>query len=283
MASSLTVGHVLFRGLLVLLCGTVSAKGRPAAPSNGLDVYVAATRGSDGNDCLSASAPCATVTKAVKIAYSYDHAPTFPRINLAPGSYTESVTVAGHLVGTHVLHIVGNVADPASVVWRCGAAGASCLFTRDFAIVGIMGVKFVGNDINQIALDATQQSVIDFYAIDFGDFPSGTHVLSSQSSVSCVGDYTISGGASVHANAVRLGVLNLNCPTVTIPKPITITHYGIASVLGFLNGPGPTRFVGKDNVTGQQYLSAYNAVLSLGGGTFPGNAPGQVMLGGVAQ
>ena len=93
--------------------------------------YADANNGNDNNNCLSASAACKTIGHAITLAASGDS------ITLAPGDYSESITIP------FSLNIVGGNAQTTSINGQ-GASVVTIPEQNPVSIVTISGVTITG-------------------------------------------------------------------------------------------------------------------------------------------
>lgn len=138
---------------------------------------------------------------------------SIPRIKLADGVYTESVSLQGTVVGGDQIIFEGNLTNPAAVQWRA-PTGTNCAAVQDNMIATFRGIDFSAP--GGACLVARQGgSVIDFNNVRFG--PAGSHInVQVLATVNALGPYTIYGSASTHMLAVMNSVAMFNGVTVTL-------------------------------------------------------------------
>jgi hypothetical protein len=233
-------------------------------------IYVA-PNGDDANSGLSGS-PVQHIQKACDILYyQYDLAGFRGFVQLADGTYTESVMIFGPILGHDQVSIRGNMANPGNVVW-IGRFSA-----QDHAIGDIAGLKM--SNAGGVCLYARQCSVIDFQNIIFDT--SVVHLSAEQNStINVTGPYRIVGGAYYHASAVENSQIKFNGVTVSIPRAIAFTYFCQAAMNSNISSGGTSTFTGAAACTGTKGIAYGNGVIATAGATFPGNVPFQVQSGG---
>ena len=160
--------------------------------------------------------------------------------------------------------------------------GSTTLFnaTTCFVVYGkwiIQNLKVTGG----IGIEAVATGGAQFSGVEFGACTAIHMVAFPLSSISPIGNYTISGGASYHYY-VDVGIIagNGNAVTVTITgTPAFSGSFALAINLGLI-APSYT-FSGS--ATGVRYLVTSNAVINTAGAGanyFPGNSAGSASTGG---
>lgn len=163
----------------ILASGTVAA-----APAMAKSLYVNGSTGSDANSCTSKKKPCATISGAVAKARKRD------RINVAPGTYNEQVTITKDLslvgAGRPVIDATGHT--NAVLIQGSGANGASVKgFTAENALnEGILAqqtsrVKILSNLVqnnDQGAGVSSPSGECAFQGPIPGDCGEGLHLMS---------------------------------------------------------------------------------------------------------
>lgn len=175
--------------------------GRTAYP--GVNFYVSPS-GDDTHDGLTPGTAVQTISRAVQLLYNtVDCQNAMPTINLAAGTYTETVTIQGQLTGFNFVRIQG--AGSGVTTWKPGAGGA-CLIYGDNAEVQIRALKLdnTGGANNCSGLSGHQIFVVDVLDdVVFGTFPgtSSAHINADVGGViNLPADYTIAGRAAWHIN-----------------------------------------------------------------------------------
>lgn len=260
-------------------------------PRAQINLYVDSIFGDDANDGLAAGAGRALETITAAVARLYNEidsgsSSAGPIINLAAGTYTEDVRVVGALLGNIQLFITG--AGQAQTTWE--PATAAALQARDNGIVTVQSLRFQSTAALQKALYATQQSVIDYADLDFGPFPSGSHIEIDGAFVNCIDPpgsavTKITGNADYHVNMIGPARWTMGGNTVSLPGALVFTTFcrmigsGANCALGFNAFTGAGSGAGS---TGAKYAVSYNATLFLTGTVFPGATAGSTSNGGTA-
>jgi hypothetical protein len=245
-----------------------------------LNLYVDATNGNNSNDGLAAGSgnAVATIATAVSLLYQYiDCQNSAPTINLAAGTYTESITINGQTIGYNYLLFLG--AGSASTTWKPGAGGF-CLTVGDNAECQVQAIKFdnTSGSTNCIGLSVHQDGVIDVLTdINFGTFPTGggasRHINSDQGGfINMPASYTISGAANWHMN-IGPGTVVAQAAGGTITFSGTFTVSILYRLTGcFMYFSGVESFsIGTATVT-SGYSVDFLGVLQLNGTTVTGGA-----------
>jgi hypothetical protein len=230
--------------------------------------------GSDDSDGLTEATAFRTITKAYTTIRGMDLSYRWVVLQLADGVYAESLDMAGHLVGKHLLGINGNLADPSKVVWRAGSAG-HCIFVSTFACATIAGITFEAPGSN--ALVVSQAGILDIGSpVVFG--VAGCHVVVTDGGYfNVTGAYSISGSAVHHLitrgnGHVRLGG---SVTPVRFTERVTFAsflHISQGSVVA-TNGT-PVDYENPELCTGTKYVVTSKGVLADSGTMFPGTIDG---------
>lgn len=239
--------------------------------------YVDASLGSDSNDGLAAGSghAFATVTKAVAAAQALDWAGYSVTIQIADGTYNETVTIAGGFVGTDDtagLIIKGNSGTPANV--KIGQTGASA-----YGIIVYGGARVTIKDCQPrcgsggACIRVLEHGVVYYTNLDFGANSGGYHIQSSAKGfIRATGNYKISGGVAGHWLAQNGGIIVCDTLTLTITGSPTITTFASASYGGFVYAPGNT-YSGAVTA-GTKYALTAGGLLYRNGSTLPGATAG---------
>jgi len=103
--------------LAAAINGPVDAQQRNRA--TGPVIFHAAANGSDtDNDCLSAANPCTPQGAHAVAMNNWDFANQPYLIQLADGTYTSNVSIAGQYVGTHLCDLLGKVDSQGNCIDR---------------------------------------------------------------------------------------------------------------------------------------------------------------------
>lgn len=242
--------------------------------------FVNPVNGNDSNDGLTQQ----TAWKHVQFACdqmisSYDHGGCSTTIQLADGTYNESVAIVGDLTGAVQFHLTGNLAHPEYVLWN--VAPFTCgIEARDKSCVTIEGIKFISQGNGCRALKASQFGILDFGTVEFASFPAGVHVEIYQSgSVNVIGSYKVSGGAILHFQLSGNSMLCLGARPVNFTNPVTFDSFVDVTYGSYLWAVGQTIYSGGP-VTGIKYRVHTNSTVNSSQTQFPGNYQGIISLGG---
>lgn len=245
--------------------------------------YVAPT-GSDSNSGVSASSPFATIQKAIDTITRYQSIArgVIATIQLANGTYTvTAATTLNQFAGGGQILIQGDTATPGNVTITTATAIVQFFlakFKSDYVLQGFTLTASAGSPSGLFA----NGGYVSFQNIDFGAGLSQHIRASFDGYINGLGDYTISGGGSIHISATNNG-------TILIPGSATVTVSGTPAFSGaFANCIGVslintfgTSFSGA--ATGTRYVVTLNGVITTNGGGanfFPGNGAGSSGTGG---
>jgi hypothetical protein len=235
--------------------------------------YYVATDGSDSNDGLTAGTPFLTIQKAVDVVCSLDLSIYQATIQLADGTYTAGAVLKSY-VGALPPIIQGNATTPANVV--VSPSSGSCYIVRSGAW-SLIGQKLTSSNANGISGESTSSCSIA--NINFGTCAS--RHMQTTGSIRIVGNYTISGSASMHMWAFMGGIFDGYLNTITLlGTPNFSDAFAFAQECGVIRLPSMT-FSGS--ATGKRYDAHRNGVITTNGAGatyLPGNAAGTVATGG---
>jgi hypothetical protein len=285
--------------LLVLLMAAPIGMAQPpsgrAVISLNMTLFVAPPpSGSDGaNDCTSSASPCQTIQRAVDVAATKDFGGHSITIHLADGAYNSGANLSGTLSGraTGVLGgagllISGNLQSPGSVVIADTSSRPAAFIATDNASLGLQGITITSAKGSAVFPESHARIVVS--KVVFGATHLGQMHAETGGSVAVFGDYSITGGAPAHIEAVLGGrIIYFESPhTVTL---IGTPHFSTAFVS---LDQGSVAYVHHAFVTfhgaatGARYLIKGNSVLETEGGGpsfLPGDTPGTLLTGGQYQ
>jgi hypothetical protein len=254
-----------------------------------LTIYVDVTLGNDGNSGLAPGAGNAlkTINKAVALTSSFDLFGHNLTIQLADGTYPESVALVpyvgrggqGH---TGPIIIQGNMATPANVVIAPGSGnGFTGTETGGFEWL-LQGMKITAP---AAAVYSDVGSWVCVNNIDFG-VCGAQHMIAVGGFIEVVGNYKISGGTIYHLFTGNQGkILFGGAITVTLTgTPAFSGSFLYGADLGYasIQVAAPTVFTGA--ATGKRYDITNCTIINTGGGGatfFPGNIAGTATNGAV--
>lgn len=257
--------------------------------------YYVRTDGSDSNTGLAGTSGAAflTIQKAIDVAAALDSSIYDVTIDVEDGTYSTSTgLVLKSMVGAGAIYITGNTSTP-----------ANCVITTNGAMTTLNGILYGASVkttyyINGLKLTSTASgtvfglvasapgSFIRFQNIDFGTGMTQQLRVEDCAALWADGNYSITGGATIHSVTVGNSVLRVQWRTVTLTGTPAFTIFTQASTssVQFLNG---NTYSGS--ATGVYYDVVENAFIKTNGagGTYlPGNtaaamAPGSTPYGGV--
>lgn len=249
--------------------------------ATGAPVYSART-GSDSNTGLSNTVGSAFLTtqKAVDTACnSLDLGGQALTINVADGAYPTPVVMRA-FVGDGSFSIVGNVTTPANVL--ISTTSSSAVTNSDTGrTLSVTGVK-LQTTTSGSGLSATGGgSKISFGNVDFGACAANHVSAANGGQIACTANYTISGGAQIHAGFVESGIVSISGRTIALTgTPNFSVAYAYARTSGSFLANACT-FNGS--ATGVRFNLSLNSTcfVNLAADTYlPGNAVGSKTTGG---
>lgn len=267
--------------------------------TSGVTLFVHPTLGSDTNDGLAAGAGNALLTPSeatLRIMNNVDPG-SGNAVNLADGTYSTvsfdgASIIPNYYPNSHGQVIwTGNVANPGNVIISA-PAGIACFLTREpGAVATITGVK-MQSGAGGVGIAATQYSVADFGAIEFGAFPGGLAISVDNAAINCTAACTITGGAAVWLSGAAHARCSLTSFTSIISAGLTfgtfIQMLDGAVYYGGMAFPGPGS--GGGTTTTNFTLNAVSdGIIHTAGQTYPGTAAnngktlGLAMLAGDGQ
>jgi hypothetical protein len=240
--------------------------------------YYVRVDGNDANNGLTdtAEGAFATIQKAADVVMMLDLGIYSVTIRVGAGTYAQSTTL-GKLIGAGSVTI-----DGAGMVNTIIAPTTGTAFT-------VNGVGWVVSNMRLApvasghCIVAFAGSALSFGSVDFGPVtgPGLYHINCMGGRVSAIGDYKISGSATVHWLTIWQGIIEVVGRTVTITgTPAFSVAFAQAERLGMIRVNGNT-FVGS--ATGSRYLAQSNSLIFTIGGVnyLPGNAAGTTGTGGL--
>ena len=247
-----------------------------------LNLYVNQATGSNSNTGASATSAFSTINYAVNYFYAnYDLAAESVNINVAPGTYNETVTIESLDRGAAAdVAIIGTGGSATTIV---NAPSGSCFAIKDFGVLDIQGFTLTGSSSAVAAISCGQFGICDFTSdMVFGAFPlvgAAHFTVSQNASINILNNYTISGAVSYHYLAQTGGLLATNTITVTMPTTLAFTTFGYF-YQGARGSLGGLTFTGSGatSCTGTRFFIGDNGWVGGGGldlnATLPGNASG---------
>jgi len=209
--------------LAAAINGPVDAQQRNRA--TGSVIFHASPNGSDiDNDCLSAANPCTPQGAHAVAMNNWDFAHQSCLIQLADGTYTGNVSIAGQYVGTHLCDLLGKVDSQGNCIDRNAVVfdvppGHVAFLVQDGMIASIGCLTLTGGG---GGFHGRQFVILDIVDIDCGRLSvciSG--VLNTV--VNTVGEIWISGNHDTFA-AASLGSKFLMNAQFVVKAPVTVTN-----------------------------------------------------------
>ena len=261
-------------------CGTGGGGGgRPLLTAN--RTYYVRTDGHDTNcnglaNASAASSPnCAflTIQKAIDVTASIDLASYNVTISLADGTYTSGLSVIAPWVGTGTVTVVGNNATPGNVIISTTSSNAVSVLGPGSRL-SIQDLE-VRTTTSGHAFTADSFGKISFQNIRFGATAQQHIRAVNFAYIVATGNYSIVGGAQVHAVGSGGAGVNISSRTITLTgTPAFSAWFALAEINGFVLVYSST-FSGS--ATGSRYFATINgAIHSNGAGTsfLPGSTAG---------
>jgi hypothetical protein len=241
--------------------------------------YYVRTDGNDNNNGLSnsPSGAFATIIKAIRQAYQLNWNTYSVTIQVADGTYNETITVSGLPVGATVnLTITGNTSSPSSCAWVGG------INVRSGARVLLQGFQIGGGSAH--ALQASEFGYLLFNDLIFASTPSYHHIFAANGRVEASGNYRIAGGScSYHMMCTDGGTIRVASRTITLLGNLTCSTFAYCERTSRMIAVGNTYNLGSYSVTGQRYNVLHNSVIQVGTSNqnyFPGSTDGTTSSGG---
>jgi hypothetical protein len=243
--------------------------------------YYVRPDGDDGNDGLSntAGGAFATIQKAVDVVFgTLDLGGFDVTIQLADGSYSAGVNQASPQVGAGLVTIQGNAANPENVVVTVTGmtagirgAGGAVLNVKDFELRTVT---------TGFGLLANTGASISYANMRIG--PTAHHHIRADDlgSITCLGNYAITGNGMAHWCSVGGGILRCQSKTITlVGTPAFSAGFVINQISGMSIVNGNT-FSGS--ATGKRYDITTNSVVYVAGAGasyLPGDVAGTAATG----
>lgn len=274
--TTLTVtGTSIFTGSVSLPISTVRKRATTA-----LNLYVNQATGSNSNTGASATSAFSTIGACVSYFYAnYDLANVGVSINVAGGTYNETVSILGLDKGALADVTLVGAGSATTIV---NAPSGACFGIKDYGVLDIQGFTLTGSSTAVAAISCGQFAICDFTSdMVLGAFPlngSAHFTVGQNASVNILNNYTISGAASYHYVVQTGGLLDTSTITVTMPTTLVFNTFGYfyqggRGNLGItLTGSGATTSTGLRFFIGDQaWVSSNGTDLNT---MLPGNVSG---------
>lgn len=238
--------------------------------------------GSDSNSGLTAAEPFLAPQKAASLIQTLDAGQTNISVQLANGTYTSGITIAGPQVGAVEFFVTGNLADPSQVIFNLPTNTAG-FQGMDGGIFTIQGITINGSD-GSIGVFASRGGGVDYGNVIFGPFGAGTmHIASDNHGRAIkIGDVTLTGAASYHLVAGDQGTVTSSGVT-HIPSALNFSGgFAYGSIGGIVNvGNSTYTGAGVAGTTGQQAFANAGGVVFAPSVILPGNVGPSTSTGGI--
>ena len=253
----------------------------------GVTVHVDPAAGDDANDGLAAGAGNALATFAAardRVCGAFDFSGQTATIKYPDGTHTVPIVMGPthNWVGGGQLRIDGNAATPANCVLSVTNADAIQIEGRKTGPVLIRGFKLTTTVAGNALSLADGAWVRIETSVDFASTAYGHTYICRGSLLSLTGNYTISGGGSLHFTVDQHSMLS-------VPAPLTVTLVGTPAFTNQFIRCMENSYAYVTGITfsggavGTRYLAQWNGVIQTGGGGanyLPGNVAGLAVTGG---
>jgi hypothetical protein len=245
--------------------------------------YYVRTDGSNSNNGLANTSGGAflTIQKAYDVITStLDLGGKTATMQVGSGTFTAGLSVTQPWTGGGAVVLQGDTSTPANVI--ISTTGASCVATT-VPLPGALTVQ--GFELRTTSggsgIDNSGGGVIIAGVMRYGACANAHMQVASGCYIGVVSNYTISGNASQHWNALHGGFIQCDGKTITLSgTPAFSSAFAMGTNTGKIEAIGNT-FSGS--ATGTRYSVTANAVINTNGGgasAFPGNASGGTGTGG---
>lgn len=249
--------------------------------------YYVRTDGSDANTGLvdSAGGGWLTLQHAWDVVSAIDLRGFVATVQIRDGTYTGPLTAQGFLKGQKTASSIifqGNSGTPTNVVINATSptSGATIAVTAG-ARLTLKDMRLRSTTTGQ-CLQVDVGAAVDFSGLDFGASAAAHISLGQQGFINIIGNYTISGAATVHWATLFPGsLLFVSGKTLTISgTPAFSTAFAVASQQSEISCASMT-FTGS--ATGVRYSAVLNGIINTGAGGatyLPGNSAGSIATQG---
>jgi hypothetical protein len=241
--------------------------------------YYVRADGNDSNNGLANTAGGAflTIQKAIDVVAALDMSIYNVTIQIATGTYTGS-TLLKPFLGAGYIRIVGNTVTPANVLISTASDCFKSAGTWN-GLYKLEGMKLTSSGSDAIEVGHSGANV-QFGSIDFGACLSGVHMHCYLGTLTCISNYTISGGAVNHILCYNTGVCDTAGFTITLTGTPAFSIFVRSRAVGAVAVHSSTY---SGAATGQRYECTLNGIINANGAGatyLPGNSGGAVSSGG---
>lgn len=229
--------------------------------------YFVSTTGSNSNNGLTAGSPFLTIQKAVDVVATLDLGIYNTTIQVANGTYSESVLLK-RTVGSGNVIIQGNLATPTNVIISAPGGSAIACAVPGYTVQGISVTGSIG-------MLVSSGGNMQFSQCSFAAATDRQVAVVENGRLEITGGYSIGGGAAGHLFAGNGGIIRTVGRAATISGSINYSFAFAWCAGGEIICNGSTYTGGT--VTGKRYDSRRRGIISFTGGNanfFPGSAAG---------
>jgi hypothetical protein len=255
--------------------------------STGLAIHVDPTAGSDANDGLAAGPGNALATFVAArdiVCRVLDFNGQLVTIKYADGTHSVPIVIGAthNWVGGGQMRIEGNVTTPSSCILNVTNSDAIQIEGRKAGPVLLRGFKITTNGAgNGVNLSGGAWAQLE-NGLDFAATAYGHIYLGGSSMLQLVGNYAISGGASLHFTVDQSSFVSVvgSIGITLTGSPAFANQFARCLENSYLHLVGAS-FSGT--AVGMRYLAQYNGVIQTGGGGanfLPGTSAGVASNGG---
>ena len=210
--------------------------------------------GSDANDCLSSSTPCATFQRAVDLCPRGQHC----AILAAPGVYSQTTNVFYYKVISiwGPLDRDGNCIDRSAVtvddhIDDVGQRGA-IFWAQDHAILTIQCMTLAAHIDGSVGFASRQFAIGDVNDVNFGQFPGGVGVSANETSKVNISSPGVYGDASRFVSASDLSQITIG-GTISVGTALTFEVAFLTAISNSVVLVFPSKIVGGEATSGASY------------------------------
>lgn len=244
--------------------------------------YYVRTDGNDSNTGLvnNSGGAFLTIQKAIDtVTGTLDLGIYNVTIQVADGTYTNTVALKSYLTGGGQVSLVGNTTTPANVV--VSTTSANAFSGNNCGLWRISGIKVQTTTSGRGFLVIGKGTQIEFNGLmDFGTCVNEHMLISTGAVVRMLTNWNITGGSSAHVNASSQGQFAAAALTCTLTGTPAFTYFAECDMVSLEVFQSIT-FTGS--ATGGRYRVQTNGVINTygGGATYlPGNTAGTALTGG---
>jgi hypothetical protein len=242
-----------------------------------ITLFVDNTNGNDANDCLATTTgACKTRQGAFNYINTWDGNEQAILVSVAAGTYTANLTQNGPFHGNPTVTLQGDLSTPSNILISTTSADALDMLNGASLTMG--GFKIVtttgGNGIsvgNASFLNITG-------AMEYGSVVNSQLQAKTGSTITITADYTISGGANIHWQAIQgAQIISSGSRTITLTGTPAFGQSFASASTGGLVGVLSTTYSGS--ATGPSFVASTNGFVNNGSGSaLPGSLSTSTIL-----